>query len=781
MKTQYNDFIVAKTSSRATTGLESTPTLTSALFPFQRACVEWALRRGRAALFEDCGLGKTLQELSWAHALIETKSARRVLILAPLAVAQQTVREGKKFGIEVEYSRDGKLDAPITITNYERIQKFDTTSVDAVVIDECFAAGTPVLVRDSGEVTERPIETVRVGCEIINASGIDTVSDVHRREVEYAIKISIADRQIISSPNHPYFTQRGWVCAQDLTPGDWCMEAPAAVRMVQEQLHPEARPAGERTILRAVLLSEMAYGPAGNNCEGAHPRGRSTARSQEIGLASLGQPEGREGVGTNSDDESDQTGRCAGENLPPIDRDPPRSFRAWGQRSWLDGAAADLAGCTRSDLGSGVCFITGPTDAGISNQLQNRLSQRRVENRHRSGWQLTPQPEGTRPEEGCQAGFARVGGLEVLEPGHPELERLRSTDGKLYFYDIGGTRHPSFSVAGFLVHNSSILKSFMGKTKRDLVERFARTPYRLACTATPAPNDHLELGNHAEFLGVMTSHEMISRWFINDTSTMGTYRLKHFAVGPYWDWVTSWARCVGKPSDLGFDDAGFVLPELVEHRHILGVDIVSDRPDGQLFRIPDLSATTVHAERRRTAVARANLLAEVIAREPQEPWIIWCETDYEADALTAAIPEAVEVRGSHDIDKKEERLAAFASGEIRVLVSKASICGFGLNWQHCARVAFIGPTFSFEQYYQAIRRTLRFGQMRDVHVHMVIAETESGVFDAMRRKREAHERMQSEMFAAARRALEPDQNQDPYEPSRRARLPRWLRAEKDTP
>jgi hypothetical protein len=263
-----------------------------------------------------------------------------------------------------------------------------------------------------------------------------------------------------------------------------------------------------------------------------------------------------------------------------------------------------------------------------------------------------------------------------------------------------------------VLDESSILKNYSGKVKQQVARAFASTPFRLCCSATPAPNDHLELGNHSEFLGALTSHEMIARWFLPDTSTFGTYRLKGHAIEAFWNWVASWARCLGRPSDLGTQcsDDGYVLPGLEIVPEPVGVDVVSGRETGALFRAPTLSATQLHKEKRITAPARAARVAELVAAESAEPWLVWCDTDYEADALTAAIPDAVEVRGSDSIDKKEEALVGFASGAVRVLVTKPAIAGFGLNFQHCARQAWVGPTFSFERFYQGVRRSHRFGQ-----------------------------------------------------------------------
>ncbi len=331
--------------------------------------------------------------------------------------------------------------------------------------------------------------------------------------------------------------------------------------------------------------------------------------------------------------------------------------------------------------------------------------------------------------------------------------------------------------AGVVLDESSILKSFMGATKRKLMEAFARTPYRLCCTATPAPNDHMEIGNHSEFLGVLPSCEMLTRWFINDTSNFGTYRLKHHAVDAFWDWVASWAVCVDRPSDLGnYSDAGFVLPSLTVTKHSVPVDLTIDRGD-RLFRLPELSATSLHKEKRLTASTRADRLAVVLAAESKETWVVWCDTDYEADALTAVLPDAVEVRGSHPLERKEEALWRFTCGHTKQLIVKPRIAGFGLNWQHCARVGFIGPSFSYEQWYQAIRRTWRFGQTRDVRVHVIMAETERAVWDVLQRKAGEHEAMKDNMFAATRRAHARSSPRIDYSPQHVGHIPAWLQSE----
>ena len=512
--------------------------------------------------------------------------------------------------------------------------------------------------------------------------------------------------------------------------------------------------------------------------------------------------------------------------------------------------------------------------------------------------------------------------------------------------------------AGLILDESSIVKSFTGKTSRALIEFGEDMRWKLAATATPAPNDHMELGQHSMFVGAMSSSEMLARWFIADQTEMGRYRLKRHGIKPFWSWVASWARCVGKPSDLGYSDAGFDLPDLEIIKHIVETDMTQGA-DGMLFRIPDTSATSIHKEKRITSAARAEKIASLVNAEPDEDWVIWVETDYDADSIMALLPNAIEVRGSDSSEHKEmavewfcglgdygfefpskakkcqtkttsktttgkietsdsknqnsgqsqtkitaeticestqeqtqinseKRLsselnttgnvgkntppisnigkekngkfpntsettlkndsqteskstesrlkttegsspnkAAFAqsadqltpgaqseSGFIltiatppelsegfcaqtaikalansktirsysngqprtsgKILVSKPSIFGFGLNLQHCARTAFVGLSFSYEMFYQAIRRFWRFGQKRPVMCHIALAETETAIWNTIQRKKADHEKMKIEMFEAMRREVITKVVKQAYEPRMVASLPAWL-------
>ena len=339
-------------------------------------------------------------------------------------------------------------------------------------------------------------------------------------------------------------------------------------------------------------------------------------------------------------------------------------------------------------------------------------------------------------------------------------------------------RFSSFNFDGVILDESSILKSFMGKTKRQIVELFKNTPYRLACTATPAPNDYMELLNHAEFLGIMESSKALSIWFINDTDSMGKYRIKSHAIKPFWEWVSTWAVCLGAPSDIGHSDEGFILPELREYEHIVDVDVTSEDFTEGLFRKVETNATAFHAEKRRSAVDRAKNVAEIVNNNAEQ-YLVWCDTNYEADELKKLIPDAVEVRGSDKPEKKEQAAIDFASGETRVLISKPSIFGFGLNFQQCQNVVFCGLSYSYEDYYQAVRRVWRFGQKLPVNSHIVVGSTELQILDTIRRKEKQHLNMKQQMYGSIKQiqcdAIRGIQYKMDYSGRIEMKLPEWLK------
>lgn len=284
---------------------------------------------------------------------------------------------------------------------------------------------------------------------------------------------------------------------------------------------------------------------------------------------------------------------------------------------------------------------------------------------------------------------------------------------------------------GVVLDESSCIKHHDAKTFRILIDAFRDTQFKLCATATPAPNDWTELGTHAEFLGVCTRQEMLAEFFTHDGGDTSVWRLKGHARQIFWRWVCQWGALVRKPSDLGFDDSAYDLPPLHLHEHTVETEMPLN---GMLFAAEAQTLSERRDARRMSVDDRVRDCAAIVNEDSGEPWVVWCDLNAEGDALTKAINGAVQIAGADSVEVKEHRLADFAAGKFRVLVSKPSICGFGLNWQHSARMAFVGVTDSFEAYYQAVRRCWRFGQTRDVHVHVFASSAEGAVVANLKRK-----------------------------------------------
>lgn len=337
----------------------------------------------------------------------------------------------------------------------------------------------------------------------------------------------------------------------------------------------------------------------------------------------------------------------------------------------------------------------------------------------------------------------------------------------------------SSKFAGIVLDESSILKNYTGKTRNALISMFQDTPYRFACTATPAPNDYTELGNHSEFLGALTRAEMLSEYFLHDGGSTQNWRVKGHAVESFWRWMCTWGVVVRNPADIGFESNAFDLPPLHMHEERVPLDASDAHAAGFLFA-PD--ARTLNEQRavRRATVAHRVSIAARLAELHREPLICWCEYNREADQIAAAIPGAVQIAGSDSPETKKDRLMAFSRGQIRVLVTKPSIAGFGLNWQHCRRMFFAGPSHSYEQTYQAIRRCWRFGQDQDVHVHIAATTAESAIVQNYRRKEADAARMGAEVvhytkdLTRASLGMTVSRGFNPYNPRQSMELPSWI-------
>lgn len=339
--------------------------------------------------------------------------------------------------------------------------------------------------------------------------------------------------------------------------------------------------------------------------------------------------------------------------------------------------------------------------------------------------------------------------------------------------------------AGIVLDESGIIKSADGATRTLLTESCRSIPWKLCCTATPAPNDYAELGQHSEFLNVMSAKEMLSMFFVHDGSirandnTQGAdgWRLKKHAETDFWRWLASWCAMVRHPVDLGFDDPDYDLPPINMHETIVSTEY---KPiAGQLFPFAASSLSERIAVRRDTAADRVLAATKIVMAEPDESWLIWCNLNSEADAIEAALPKSLQVAGRHPVDVKVSRLLGFKTGHPPILVSKPSLAGHGMNWQHCARMVFVGLTDSFEQIYQAVRRCWRFGQTRPVEVHFVVSELEGNVVANIRRKEMAFDAMLDKMSVHMMDLMKEQiignrRKQSPYLPTKKMELPKWM-------
>lgn len=362
---------------------------------------------------------------------------------------------------------------------------------------------------------------------------------------------------------------------------------------------------------------------------------------------------------------------------------------------------------------------------------------------------------------------------------------LRKDDGKTKLVVSNYEMLEHFNVEDFIgivLDESSILKSFTGKMRNALINAFQNTPYRLAATATPAPNDFTEIGNHSEFLGVKTRTEMLSEFFVHDMANTQDWRLKKHALEDFWRWVASWAAVIRSPAALGFDASMYALPPLRMIEHV----VEAPHRDGSGLLFPE-EARTLSAQRRvrrDTLEQRVRKAAEICERAPKgDSIIIWCEGNQESKRTTAAIKGTIEVEGSQDPDEKAKRLLGFINGEHRVLVTKPKIAGFGLNLQLSHEMIFFGASHSYEQTYQAIRRAWRFGQTKPVDVHMIRADVDNHVIQNYRRKEADAARMASIMESYIKESVMSEvlgsscKEWDDYSPSVPMTVPQWLKSE----
>lgn len=339
-------------------------------------------------------------------------------------------------------------------------------------------------------------------------------------------------------------------------------------------------------------------------------------------------------------------------------------------------------------------------------------------------------------------------GYEVIELGVTVFDQDLKAGIYITNYD-NMENIDAYLFGGIVLDESSILKNFAGKTKQLLIDSFKDTPYKLCCTATPSPNDTTELCNHAEFLNIMTRNEMLAMYFVHDGGSTSDWRLKGHAKQEFWDFVSTWAVMLSKPSDIGFDGTGYDLPPLniiEEYVH------TEKRDNGMLFNDVAVSATDYHKELRATINERITRVADIV-NASSENFIIWIGHDEEGELLRSLIPDAIEVKGSDNKGVKKERLLGFGNGDFRVLITKLKIAQFGLNYQNCHNQIFASLDFSFESTYQGIRRSYRFGQTNEVNIYLIVTDTMQNVRKSFDEKQNSFLDMQKSMTESMNRNI----------------------------
>jgi len=328
---------------------------------------------------------------------------------------------------------------------------------------------------------------------------------------------------------------------------------------------------------------------------------------------------------------------------------------------------------------------------------------------------------------------------------------------------------------GVVLDESSILKNQTGATRKEMISKWGICPYRLTCTATPSPNDFMELGNQSEFIGIMSMTEMLAMFFVNDTGNTGTWRLKGHGKAKFWEWLSTWAVVIRKPSDLGFSDDAYELPPLkiIEHEVQTAIPM-----EGELFAKPAQTLSERRQAKRDSLQQRVNVAADLVNKS-DEAWIVWCYLNAESEALSNAILNNVEVKGADKMDDKESRLLSFQHGEEHCLITKPSIAGFGMNFQHTHNHVFVGLDDSFEKYYQAIRRQYRFGQKHQVNSHIVISDGEGAIKENIERKQSQHNEMTCQMIEHMREFMKKEITgahieKSIYNPHQKMELPSWI-------
>lgn len=742
------------------------------LFDFQKSLVDWSLKGGRRAIFADCGMGKTPIQLVWAQNIVQ-KFNKSVLIIAPLSVSQQTIEEAEKFKIKAIRSMNGKFTKldKIIVTNYERLHYFNPQDFKGVVADECFVGDTKIDI----EKGVKNIEDIQVGDKIFNAYGLSKVLVKKKRYHKSLVLTVIQNNIIISSLNHLFFTHRGWIKAKNLREDDYVITTREAMSIMQETFSSEedGKTRNEKKILWNILFSEMENVSTGNTGKNTYERNAPTNRQEKINLVKndKGRTKTSKKICHVETYIKSRNKKKNIENTKSYGTQTQDSGRKWKEDAKTTEEAIKEIG---KRMGRRIHTKSkGKMDKGVSITLQDRHSESEINGSDRSRWIQSHgrNTKDTRQKEGCKIEGIRVESVEVYEQTNPIFDRYRDKTGRVVLYDLEVENHPSFSVNGLLVHNSSIIKNFDGVRKSEITEFMRKIEYRLLCTATAAPNDYIELGTSSEALGHMGYMDMLSRFFKNDEDSLhpaffgAQWRFKSHAEEDFWHWMVSWSRACRNPSDLGFNNKTFILKKLIEKEHIIKVP-----SNGRMgfFIVPSKNWLDQRRDVRESIQQRCELASEKL--RDVSSGIAWCHLNKESETLSKMIKGSVEVKGSDSEEKKEESFRAFRHKEIRVLITKPKIAAFGMNWQHCSNMTYF-TTHSYEQYYQAIRRCWRFGQKKEVNVHLITTEALIEVMNNMKRKSKACDKMFTKLVEKMNSTLYIDET---IKHEKEVELPTWV-------
>lgn len=779
----YEAFLATKSLTHVATGVKvQDGDIHPSLFPFQRDLTKWALAKGRSAIFAGTGLGKTRMSLEYARL-----SGERVLILAPLAVANQTVAEAKAIGMEIVYARNQKDAGDITITNYEMLDHFKPEEFGCVVLDEssllkamdgktrkklteafkstplrlcctatpapndiaeianhaeflgimtrvemlatffvhddCFAAGTLVDTPDG----ELPIQSIKPGQKVFNAFGVDEVIATSEKNLSSVVEVQFGSKKVFCSEGHLWLTARGWMPAIRLTIGDRLVTHQTAVRMVRSGVHGEGSPerTPEGTFLRPILLGEMANESSRVRYEPQYPGEAQEAFRGDNSLLCVGDASSRGAQGAGTPVQAVVATRGWGQDQGDDEgaraeaANPAEGRLVRGRARGQRARPNGAAGVAGVDVGRGM-GSRGYSLLGVSGEGTSQLLPRRFTSLDAEvdSRDRRPIPQETRK--------ARAG----------------SAQGRVADF---------VRVDGIAVHQSGSAAFGRVSGGKDTVTLY-----------------DLTVRNHPSFSveGVLVHN---CGW-----------RLKGHAREAFYKWLASWGISLRRPSDLNYSDEGYELPPLRIIPHFIETDA---RPEGQLFAFGLKGITDRSKMRKATLKDRVAYSLGLLEKEPYQQWLFWCGLNDEQDALAQALGDkCFSVYGSLPIEEKVARLEGWLRGERPHLVSKTAICGFGLNMQICARQCYVGQNDSWEQFYQGVRRSWRFGQKREVHAHIVLSEAEQAIYSNVMRKEAEADKMASELIKHVAEfelsEIRASRGKVDYLPQVPMRVPEWLKGER---